>query len=182
MSLPMPAIPALLSLLLLGLSACASTSPARSTAPPARDLQMAQKVPVLDLAPARAPAQAQTDKSAPLRFADSVTVSLTPDTQGQWSSWDTDFDRWRLDLHSPGAASLNLHFSEMRLPQGARLMLYAPAKPAQAVVLTAGDNKAHGAYWTPQIPGDTLRMDLLLPRSLKKTVPLRLETVNIAWP
>ncbi len=170
--------------LLACLAACASQPPAPPEPPPPPVPAQTQDrggVPRISLPPAQAPAEGQDNKSAPYRFADSVELELTPRSAGAWSRWDEGTDRWRLDLHSPGATSLNLHFDRFALPPGASLKLYDPSAPAQSLTLSAADNKPHGQLWTPQIRGDTLRLDLRLPASAGRQVGLKLKTVNIAW-
>ncbi len=177
--------PVTLSALMLStvLAACSSLSPspaARSSATQGQDVMQPIAVPQIALPPARSDAPAST-KGKPMQFADAVPVSVRPESNGLWSAWDEYNDRWRVDLVSRGARSLNLHFDRFLLPQGAILRLYAPAEPQRGIQLTAADNKPHGAYWSPEIAGDTLRLDLILPRDYDRKIELSIANVNVAW-
>ncbi len=176
--LPYPAV-VVLSLVLGACTSMGASSDAGAAAETPEILQPVS-VPQIDLPPARKNPPAQT-KGQPYQFADAVPVTITAAQHGLWSAWDENNDRWRVDLTSKGARSLNLHFDRFVLPQGAVLRLYPPEQPRRGVQLTAADNKSHGAYWSPEIAGDTLRLDLILPRSYNKQVELSIADVNVAW-
>lgn len=181
---PIPRAGQLILVVLLSawLGGCAlwASEPGAAASPSSSPRLESVAVPQIDLASARSQAP-ESRKGEPLAFADAVAVDISPATTGAWSAWDEHHDRWRVDLHSANAQSLNLHFDRFALPAGAQLRLYPPSAQGRAVVLDVGDNKSHGALWTPQVAGDTLRLDLILPRELKRRVDLHLATVNIAW-
>ncbi|MEN8720256.1 MAG: hypothetical protein ABF296_08355 [Oceanococcaceae bacterium] len=174
--------PVLVLLLSVSLGGCAlwASEPGTATSAATSSRVESMTVPRIDLAAARTDAP-PSRKGEPLAFADAVAVDISPATTGAWSAWDEHHDRWRVDLHSPNAKSLNLHFDRFALPAGAQLRLYPPSAQGQRVVLDVSDNKSHGALWTPQMAGDTLRLDLILPRERERRVDLHLATVNIAW-
>lgn len=171
-----------LSIALIGACASsgASTYPSPSTQSDMPRPTQSLAVPVHELPPASAP-PTSSGKGAPLTFAEPMSVSLSTENSGLWSVWDESSDRWRLDLRSPGARSINLHFDQLTLPPGAVLRLYAPSQPNAGVALTAADNKPHGEFWTPQIAGETLRIDLVLPTPFTRQVAMHIATVNVAW-
>ncbi len=164
------------------LAACSATGGSSTTGPGAQAQENIQPVtvPQITLPPARQTAPVQS-KGKPLQIADAISVNIKPDNNGLWSAWDENNDRWRIDLKSQGARSLNLHFDRFVLPQGAILRLYSPEQPRRGIQLTAAENKPHGAYWSPEIAGDTLRLDLILPRSYGKSIDLSIANVNVAW-
>lgn len=168
--------------LTMTLAACSATGGSSSNGPGAQAQEDIQPVtvPQITLPPARQSAPAQS-KGKPLLIADAISVGINPERNGLWSAWDENNDRWRIDLKSQGARSLNLHFDRFVLPQGAILRLYSPEQPRRGIQLTAAENKPHGAYWSPEIAGDTLRLDLILPRSYDKKVDLSIADVNVAW-
>lgn len=170
----------MLSTLLIGCSSLSPSPSARSTASQAREPMQPITVPQIALPPARSDAPTPS-KGTPLQFADAVPVTIHPDNNGLWSAWDEYNDRWRVDLISQGARSLNLHFDRFVLPQGAILRLYSPEQPQRGIQLTAADNKPHGAYWSPEIAGEVLRLDLILPRDYARKIELSIANVNVAW-
>ena len=171
-------LPMLLAML-MGACTAAGVNPAAPTTQQAEGSSMT--VPRYLLPDARREAPVQQGKGQPYVFADAATVNIAPDGHGLWSAWDENNERWRIELHSRGARSLNLHFDRFRLPAGSELQLYTPANPSQGLTLTSAQNKPHGAYWSPQFSGDTLMVDLILPRRYNRAVDLHIANVNVAW-
>ncbi|MGB1557579.1 MAG: trypsin-like serine peptidase, partial [Oceanococcaceae bacterium] len=100
-------------------------------------------------------ARAQT---RPWRFALPVAVDIAPSRDGSWAQQGQQL--WQLQLHSPGAQSLSLHFDRWQLPEGARLSL----RDAQGRQLDYGPE--HGGpqgLWTAMLSGETLWLELRLP-------------------
>lgn len=131
--------------------------------------------------PATGPRAASGKNGTPMQFAEAVAITVSPNAQGQWSAWDENNDRWRIEFFSANAKSINLHFDRFKLPQGAILRLFAPEAPGSALNLTAANNQSHGAYWSPQIGGNSLVLDLVLPRHYNRKVDLNIANVNLAW-
>ena len=105
----------------------------------------------------------------PISFAVALATAVRPATYGQWSlAGNTSV--WRLRIHSPGAKSLNLGFSEYHLPVGASLFLISPEEKLGP--FTQADNEEHNQLWTPIIAGDDLIIELRVPTALKKRVQL----------
>ncbi len=98
----------------------------------------------------------------PMRFAVTQPVLITPDTHGLWrrSPTDPETSIWRLRIHAEAANSLNLGFARYRLPEGARLLLYAADRTSTLRPYTADDNKEHGELWTPVVLTDDLVLEL----------------------
>lgn len=120
-------------------------------------------------------------KGSPLRFANVIPLTLSPSNQGKWSAWDEHNDRWTIELFSPGAASISLHFDQFALTQGTVLRLYTSEEPSKALTLNTFNNPSQGAYWSPQFAGNSLIVDLVLPRKYGKRTQLNLAGANIAW-
>lgn len=109
------------------------------------------------------------------RFAVALPVTVRPSTHGQWTE-ENGLSVWRIRLHSPGAKTINLGFSEYNLPEGAELFLLSPEEKYGP--FTAADNEEHNQLWTPLLEGDELIIELQVPTALKKRVQLYLTAVN----
>ena len=93
------------------------------------------------------------------RFAEPFPYALDARSTGTWEQMGAD-RVWRLVVESPGAYSLNLGFSQFRLPDGAALWIYAPGAAPEYRPFTSADNEAHGQLWTPLVPGDRVVIEL----------------------
>ncbi|MEL6445893.1 MAG: proprotein convertase P-domain-containing protein [Bacteroidota bacterium] len=105
------------------------------------------------------------------RFAEPVAMALDARTRGTWESLADGRQVWRLRVTSPGAYSLNVGFSQFRLPEGATLWLYPTGEAPLFRAFTAADNEQHGELWTPVVPSDDLTIEVNLPRSKTGQAP-----------
>ncbi len=111
-------------------------------------------------------------------YAVPVEVAIDPwGDAGIWEVLAGDVARWRLRLVSPGALSLNLAFSNFRLPTGGRLELIS-ARGHRLGPFTARDNEDHGQLWTPPVPADDLLLELRLPIAEIDDLELELSLVH----
>ncbi|MHB8080192.1 MAG: FlgD immunoglobulin-like domain containing protein [Candidatus Krumholzibacteriia bacterium] len=179
---------------LLTLSAINVAAPAPASAAPVATLPAAlthplrplstvprHEAPSPDLAVlASEDAQRERDGLAP-RFALPSVTALTPANAGAWEPLDAQHQVWRLRINAPGAVSLNLGFTQYRLPKGGRLCLYPASDPARAVTFTDADNEAHGQLWTPIVPGDDLVVELTLHVATLTDYQLEIGAVNVGY-
>lgn len=150
--------------LLLALACAASIeAAAAATVPVLPDRAAIDAVPVHELrADAVAAAMAQADRPRqPLRFAVPIAARL-PLATGLWDVPRSGVARWRLRVQSPGALSLSVHLSPVRLPAGARLWVYGPAGEVVNGPYTTAHVKPSG-FWSPLVPGDQLVLELTVP-------------------
>lgn len=117
----------------------------------------------------------------PWRFALPEAVRLTPSDSGRWESLPDGARRWRLEVASPGAVSLNLGFTGFWLPRGATLTVRPLAGLAPSFVFDDGDNADHGELWTPIVPGDGLVVELEVPADAATEPLLELGSVNSGY-
>jgi subtilisin-like proprotein convertase family protein len=117
---------------------------------------------------------ARKDSRAP-EFAVAIPVKITPGSQGIWTT-ENGQSVWRTRISSPGAKTLNLGFSEYKLPAGAELFLLSAED--RFGPFTAADNEAHNQLWTPMLKGDELIVELRVPTASVSQVQLRLSFVN----
>lgn len=117
----------------------------------------------------------------PWRFAMPQAVQLTPERDGRWDRLPDGARRWRLEVASPGALSINLGFPVYWLPRGATLSLRPAAGDGPAVVFDDSDNADHGELWTPVVLGDALVIELLVPADAKVEPLLELGFINSGY-
>ena len=184
--------PALLALLVLFAAFSPAPAPAAVTgrdAMPAaltHQLQPLAAVPrfeaqTLDLAAlAVEDAQRERDGLAP-RYAIPQPVALSPANAGAWETLDGGLSVWRLRVSSPGALSLNLGFTQFRLPKAGRLCVYPLNDPAGGAAWTETDNADHGQLWTQVLPGDALVIELTVPTEFRPETRLELGSVNVGY-
>jgi|SRR3989344_2379551 len=120
-------------------------------------------------------------KDEPYQFAYPITVAINPTTSGTWEPVKDDVLRWRLQISSPGAKSLNFGFTKYYMPQGGRLSIYTPDKSTAIGPFTEKDNETHNQLWTPTLPGDEAVLEVTIPETMLETecCDLELELTSI---
>lgn len=132
----------------------------------------------------------------PLRFAQPIEVDLTTGNAGTWETLADGARIWRLRIVSPGAKSLNFGFARYRLPEGARLHLFAAPLPGERSdgdsagaaearrrwpirgPHGAADANSEGGFWSAIVPGDDAVIELWVPREAAFDPELRIAQVN----
>ncbi len=89
--------------------------------------------------------------------------------------------RWTLTLRAPGARSVNLALSGLRLPPGASLTAAGPDGAPLSRPLTAADVRPDGTLWTPLLAGGEVTLTLSAPAARAGEVSLTVERVNLGW-
>lgn len=114
------------------------------------------------------------------RFAEPISVHITPENAGIWNTLPNGNHRWQLRVTSEGAQSLNLGFSEYHMPEGGRLSIRASAQNIEKPYrdFTAADNEAHGQLWTPIFNGGEVTLEVEVPGSARDALGLALSKVN----
>ncbi|HKV10419.1 MAG TPA: pre-peptidase C-terminal domain-containing protein [Thermoanaerobaculia bacterium] len=122
---------------------------------------------------------ARDREGLPPRFAVPEKVSITPAKNGNWEDLGDGRMLWRLRIVGrEGTTSLNLGFTQFRLPRQARLLLYAADGTQVSRAFTAADNEAHGQLWTPVVVTNDLIVELTVPKPLVPRVKLELGWIN----
>lgn len=117
---------------------------------------------------------------APLRFANSTAVTVTPATHGTWEQLP-EGRLWRLRITSAGATDLNFGFSGFWLPEGATLHILSEDEAYFQGPYTAGDNKPHGQLWTPVVPGGRGVIELFVPAQTAEEPRVVLAQVGLGY-
>lgn len=127
------------------------------------------------LNPSSDPSEIENKRGAHV-FAERRDVELTPSNSGKWRKIEGVWE-WSLEIHSPGAISLNLGFTEYQLPESSNLVIIN-SEGHKLGPYTKSDNKDHLQLWTPTINGDKIIVKLQVPAGSIDDVKLTLSAVN----
>jgi lysyl endopeptidase len=128
-------------------------------------------------------AAASKHRPGPVRYAlghavDAIRIDGAKSRGGEWSSLPDGRLLWRLQVHAPEAVSLDLGFSEFRLPHGAELWVTNPMTKERQGPFTDADNPVAKEFWTPILRGDTALLELTVPAGKREFLRLQLDTVH----
>jgi len=115
------------------------------------------------------------------RYAIPHPVRLTPDDSGTWEIVNNETRIWRLRISSPGAVSINLGFTQYKLPFGAALSIHSTDGDYRIRDFTNADNADHGELWTPPVGGDDILIELTMPTTGLSDYRLELGSINIGY-
>ncbi len=101
-------------------------------------------------------------RPGPLRFAVAEDVAFDLNNSGTWQNLP-DGRLWRLRIQSSGAVSHNLGITRFRMPEGAKLWIYDPARKQVEGPYTSRHHNQDGSLWTPIINGDEIVVELFVP-------------------
>lgn len=119
--------------------------------------QLFETLPSFDLqAQLRIDSLEQTDLRNGFRFAYKFMTDYTPDNSGVRFMTAEGTKVWRLGIHSAGALSLNVLFSEYELPEGAQLFLYNADQSKVLGAFNHLNNSELGLLPVAPIEGDSL--------------------------
>jgi hypothetical protein len=88
---------------------------------------------------------------------------------------------WRLGIRSPGALSINILFSEYKLPEGAQLFLYNPEQTQVLGAFNHLNNSEPGLLPVAPVRGDELIVEYLEPAQASFAGRLTVGEVNHAY-
>ena len=113
-------------------------------------------------------------------FAEVRPVDVRPSTHGNWTDNADGNSVWQLRVVSPTAHSLNLGFTEFRMPTGGELYLTTGRKDNWQTQgpYTPADNEVHNQLWTPMLNGDQLVINVTVPTAERENLRLWLTQVN----
>ncbi len=117
-------------------------------------------------------------KSSEIYFAKAQHVDLNPLNSGVWVMGEHGKTHWVIKLISSNAHSLNLGFTQFRLPSSASLEIISADLKSRLPVFTSKDNEVHQQLWTPIVHSDALYVILSVEQQQKQQVKLQLSSLN----
>ncbi len=145
---------------------------------PPRDRPARLVLPRVDVDRLTAEDAATVGLELPQRVGEALEVDLSPADSGTWQELEGGAARWRLEVASEGARWLVLGFGRLHLGPGAWLSVRGVQPGVELGPYRAEDARAHGRFWLPPLAGDTARIELFWPASLRDVRPdVRLESV-----
>lgn len=121
--------------------------------------------------------RAQFPDVAP-QFAKAIEVDINTKDYGDWEMLPNGKALWRLRIKSESAYSLNLGFSQYKMPAGGTLVLYTPDQKQILGPFSTSDNEDHEQLWTPILGGDEIVLEVQLPADKRAELRLQLKNVN----
>lgn len=120
-----------------------------------------------------ADAQPREGKPYPIGIARPVFVN---EAMGQWVNTIEGGRVWSMEIESPDAVGLRVHFTEMNLPEGAEIVVYAPADLSQigGPYSKSGDFDT-GDQYSPIIFADRVRIEYHTPKNVPEAIMLPFE-------
>lgn len=117
------------------------------------------------------PVAVESAKRRPRQYAVAVAAEAGL-ADGQWETLG-DERHWRLQIQARGAAAMAVHLDSLRLPPGASLR-WSRADGTQA---SLWPGHADGAWWSPEISGESGLLHLSMPVDAMASPSLRLRRV-----
>jgi hypothetical protein len=105
-------------------------------------------------------------KGHPFRFGYNHLVNFNLSNSGEWTTTPNGDRIWQLDVKSPGALTINLAFSNMYLPEGAKLFIYSKGGEEILGAFTSRDNKTDGLFGTELINDEEVIIEYEEPASV----------------
>ncbi|MBM4137699.1 MAG: hypothetical protein FJ241_12855, partial [Nitrospira sp.] len=103
----------------------------------------------------------------PVRDAIAREVNISPLTHGEWFDFDGKGSIWLLEIHVPTASGIDVQFTDVYLPEGARIYVYSPSKPDRY----AGPYRGGPELWAGTIIDDKIIIELAIPVPYDHTKP-----------
>jgi lysyl endopeptidase len=92
---------------------------------------------------------------------------------GEWSATKDGRMRWSRSIVSPGALSLDFHFTQLQLPTGAELHIVGEGEGNKRVI-RAEDLNGNGEYFSPYVLGERARIEIFVDASKRAMVAMKL--------
>lgn len=115
------------------------------------------------------------------RFAAPVATDVSLENAGVWTDLPNGDRVWQCALQSPGALGLVLLFDQFRLPPGSRFFAYSPDGKNVRGAYTERSCIPSGKFTIGVLPGETARLELYEPASVKGQSQIHLNRADIAY-
>ncbi len=174
--------------LVAALAVAVSSAWASEPALPSADLKQADAAttltvpaaPVADLMDEDSKALGQAMRYGVVQRVDRALVGGSA-AAGSWSELADGRLLWTLDVASDDAVSLDLHFSRFDLPASAELFLASKSADYVLGPIRGSDALADGQYYSPLIPGDQTRIEVVVDAAERDAVALTLAGITYGY-
>ncbi len=119
------------------------------------------------------------DIGGPYRYGIQIPVeklTLDADSFGKWQAGRDGLMHWHGEIISPGAKSLDFHFSRLALPKGATLTLRGEGKGNERLIESHEVNDK--SFWSPYVQGERARIEITVDAGAMHEVELELGSVT----
>lgn len=99
------------------------------------------------------------DNKKPMVFAHTFNVDFTPENSGMWFEYNG-LNIWRILIHSKGARSLNIIFTEYEVAPGVRIFVYPPSSGEYLGAFSHINNKAYRQLAISPVKGDMVMVEM----------------------
>ncbi|MES2837916.1 MAG: T9SS type A sorting domain-containing protein [Bacteroidota bacterium] len=117
-------------------------------------------------------------KKGVYRFGYNHTVNLTTENSGYWTELENGDKVWQLEIASHNAKTLNLAFSDFKLPKGAKLWVFNIENNDCIGAFNSDINSEDGYFATDIILGNSLVIEYYLPAGVSQKNPFTLFRVT----
>ncbi|WP_438426397.1 GEVED domain-containing protein [Aquimarina macrocephali] len=134
-------------------------------------------LPKLDIAKLLKEDALESSKDVPMRFAYAHKTNLNPRNSGKWYTNSKGDRYWLIEIESKGALSLNLTFSNFKIPEGGKLFVYNRDKSDVRGAFTSANNKNSKRLGLAPVKGDKIIVEYFQPAQVKQQPDLNISAV-----
>ena len=109
----------------------------------------------------------QDSVKGPYKFGYNYFTNLNPDNSGTWKDLSNGDRYWRLGITCPEALSINLAFSGMVMPHGAKLFVYSADRKVVMGAFTRNQMNPDQLFGTELIPGEAVVVEYYEPAAVR---------------
>lgn len=117
----------------------------------------------------------------PRRISIILPVDIDMIQSGSWLELDNGNRICRLKIHTKGALASNLYFSNLFLPEGAKLFLYDESRKQIKGAYTNLNNSESGYFATELFAGENIILELNLPDEIKSDPIINISEFGYAY-
>ncbi len=118
------------------------------------------------------------DKTRPWRFGYNYEVNFGTENAGEWIQLKNGDKIWILNIHAPGAKSVNVIFDQFYIPDGAYLHMYNQDRTHLVGAYTHILNNEAQILGTELVQGDYITLEYYEPANTKEKVKLNIGTIT----
>lgn len=109
----------------------------------------------------------QDSVKGPYMFGFNHYGNYNPGNSGAWMEFSNGDRIWRLGINSPGAVSLNLAFTGMRLPEGAHVFVYSSDRSTVLGAFTSAQMNPDAMFGTELIESESVIIEYFEPAAVR---------------